>query len=222
MEHLHEEHLKEEKETGRIEAFSDGVFAIAITLLIIDIKVPHESDLHAFGGKLLPALLNLWPAYIGFVISFCTILIIWANHHRLFNYICRSDDRFLFSNGSLLFLVTFIPFPTAVLAEYIRTPQANVAAALYSGTFFLVALVFNLLWRHASKKCRLLDRSVDTCTADAISKQFRVRPPLYFLAFLFSFFSVPLCIIMCFGLAVFFAMTGKITRLTCSIKKPRS
>ena len=91
----------EEKETGRIEAFSDGVFAIAITLLILEIKVPHAHDLPPNVG-LISVLLGQWPSYLSYFISFVTILIMWVSHHRLFNYIKRSNDTFLFLNGLLL------------------------------------------------------------------------------------------------------------------------
>jgi uncharacterized membrane protein len=107
----------DEKETGRIEAFSDGVFAIAITLLVLELKVPHLEDGGA-GGSLARALARQWPSYVALVTSFFTILVMWANHHRMFNVVRRVDAPFLYANGLLLLLVTVVPFPTAVLAEY--------------------------------------------------------------------------------------------------------
>ncbi|MEI8175367.1 MAG: TMEM175 family protein [Candidatus Omnitrophota bacterium] len=204
--------VADEKETGRIEAFSDGVFAIAITLLILDIKVPHAHDL-PIGAKLIPALAALWPSYLAFFISFVTILIMWVSHHRLFTYIKRSNDTFLFLNGLLLFFVTLIPFPTALLAEYIETPHANVAAAIYAGVYMLVAVVFNILWRYASSRGRLLDKKADQCFVQNISKQYLFGPPLYLAAFLLSFIWVPASVAMCLVLAVFLAFTGAISRL---------
>ena len=114
---------QQEKETGRIEAFSDGVFAIAITLLILEIKVPNAHDLGA--GGLGAALLRLWPSYLAFVTSFATILVMWVNHHKLFRHIRRSDDAFLFLNGLLLLFVTSVPFPTSLVAEYLQRPEAR-------------------------------------------------------------------------------------------------
>jgi len=207
----------EEKETGRIEAFSDGVFAIAITLLILDIKVPHMRDLTSAGG-LVQALLGLWPAYIAYLISFATILIIWVNHHRIFNYIKRSDDAFLFLNGFLLFLVVFIPFPTALLSEYLTSQYAHIVSAIYSGTFLMVAVALQLLWRHAAKDKRLISRNADHCFISNISKQYRYGPPLYLLALMLSFIWAPASIAMCFLLAVFFSIAGAITKMYCEIE----
>ncbi len=202
----------EEKETGRIEAFSDGVFAIAITLLILEIKVPHAYDLPANAG-LLSVLLRQWPSYLSYFISFVTILIMWVSHHRLFNYIKRSNDTFLFLNGLLLLFVTFVPFPTAILAEYVETRHGNVASAIYSGLYLIIAIVFNILWRYASGGERLLDKKADLCFVQNISKQYKFGPPLYLIALLLSFISVAASVGMCFVLAVFFAFTGSISRL---------
>ena len=204
--------LMDEKETGRIEAFSDGVFAIAVTLLVLNIKIPHINELSANTGLFL-VLLKQWPSFLAYFISFVTILIMWVSHHRLFNYIKRSNDMFLFLNGLLLMFVTFVPFPTALLAEYIETPHANVVAAVYAGTYLLVAVVFNILWLYASKRKRLLGRTADPCFVQNITRQYRFGPPLYLVAFLFAFINAYTSVFTCFILAVFFALTGAISRL---------
>ena len=117
----------EEKETGRVEAFSDGVFAIAITLLILELKVPHLAE-GSGSRSLAAALLARWPSYLALVTSFFAILIMWANHHAMFNLIRRVNAPFLYANGFLLFVVTLVPFPTALLAEYFERPAAPLAA----------------------------------------------------------------------------------------------
>src|ERR1041385_9184169 len=106
-------------ETARLEAFSDGVYAIAITLLVLDLKVPMVQD-----GKLASALLHQWPMYFAFLISFAFIGIMWVNHHRLFNHIRRCDNRLLFLNLLLLLGVTVVPFPTALLAAHLKGGDA--------------------------------------------------------------------------------------------------
>src|SRR3989454_9603804 len=107
----------------RVEAFSDGVFAIAITLLILEIRVPRVEH------GLWAGLLALWPSYIAFLLSFVVILIMWVNHHELLRMVRAVNYPFLFANGFLLLTVTFVPFPTAVVAAYLATPDARVAGA---------------------------------------------------------------------------------------------
>lgn len=107
-------------ETARVEAFSDGVFAIAITLLILNVQVPSPS-----AGHLLAALARQWPTYVSFLISFAFIGIMWVNHHRLFNHIRRCDNTLMFLNLLLLLGVAVVPFPTALLAAHYSTPGAD-------------------------------------------------------------------------------------------------
>jgi uncharacterized membrane protein len=123
----------------RLEAFSDGVFAIAITLLILEIKVPHAEH------GLWAGLIALWPSYVAFVMSFVVVLIMWVSHHQILGLINRVNYRLLFVNGLLLLTVTFVPFPTAVLAEHLATPEAKSAVAFYCATFVVNGLVWNLL-----------------------------------------------------------------------------
>src|SRR5205085_7241974 len=117
---------------------------IAITLLVLEIKVPPT------GGALAHGLLELWPSYAGFAISFITIGIIWVNHHAVLARIQSVDRALLFKNLLLLLTVSFIPFPTAVMAEYLRAGSGqDVAAAFYAGSFFVMGLAFRQLWPHA-------------------------------------------------------------------------
>lgn len=197
-----------EKETGRVEAFSDGVFAIAVTLLVLDIKVPRIHDLPA-GERLLPALLQQWPTYLAYITSFLTILIMWINHHKLFNEIRRCDHWFLVINGLLLMVVSVVPFPTALLAEYIRQPDAKLAAAIYSGVYVLIALLFNLLWRYASANDRLLRHNKDLHFIANINRQYAFGPLLYLIAFVLAFLNVTASVGMCLLLAIFFALPTK-------------
>ncbi len=176
----------EVRDTGRLEAFSDGVFAIAVTLLVLELRAPLPGTLHE-GEHLLDALLHEWPAYLAFATSFVTLLIIWINHHNLFKMIVRSDHAFLLLNGILLFTVTLIPFPTNVVAEHIREPGARTAAVFYSGAFLAMAVAFNLLWRYASRDGRLLARGVNRKLVDTINKQFRIGPLTYVVAVAVSF-----------------------------------
>ena len=133
-------------DTGRLEAFSDGVFAIAITLLILEIGVPHIEH----GSELAKALLDEWPSFFGYGLSFIVIGIMWMNHHEMFRDIERVDHWLMVTNLLLLLTVAFIPFPTAVLAETLQDSDGlRTATLLYGGTFTVNAIFFNALWLHA-------------------------------------------------------------------------
>jgi uncharacterized membrane protein len=191
-----------DKETARIEAFSDGVFAIAITLLILEIKVPMPA-----GGPLGEQLLRQWPSYISFVISFWFIGVMWVNHHRMFTLIKRSDTLLLIFNLLLLFGVTVVPFPTAVLAMHLGQPDQRAAVMLYNGTYIFIAIAFNLLWRYAvSKKGHFLGADVDLSSAEKISRQYGLGPVAYILSFVLGFYSVRASLGLDFALAIFFAL----------------
>jgi uncharacterized membrane protein len=198
-------------ETGRIEAFSDAVFAIAITLLVLDVKVPRGLD----GGRTLAwALGAMWPTYLAFVTSFATILIMWINHHRMFTLIGRADDRLMFYNGLLLLGVTIVPFPTALVAEYLRHDGQNTAAAVYNGTFVFIAICYNLLWRTAAVDDRLLHTDASRQAIQRIFDAYRFGPLLYVVAFALAFVSVTASLVVNLALAVFFSRpTGERQRV---------
>lgn len=145
----------DEKETGRLEAFSDGVFAVAITLLALDLQVPKLGD-RASVGAVAQALVRQWPSYIAFVTSFFTVLIMWVSHHAIFKLVQKSSARLLFANGLLLMLTTLVPFSTSLVTQYLRSPAAKMACATYAGVFVLISLAFDLLWYGMLHDPRLL------------------------------------------------------------------
>lgn len=197
----------EAKETGRIEAFSDGVFAIAVTLLVLELKVPALAE-EATNSDLWSALLSRWPSYLAYLVSFATILIVWVNHHRLFTIITRSDSRLLFLNGALLLVVTTIPFPTALLAEYLEKPAATAACAIYTGSFVLLALAFNGFWRYAAYRNRLLASTVTDAQVKAVARSLLFGPLSYGLAFALAFVNVYASFGLCILLAIYWAIAG--------------
>lgn len=186
-------------ETSRIEAFSDGVFAIAITLLILNVQVPPVST-----GHLGTLLARQWPTYTAYLISFAFIGIMWVNHHRLFNHIRRSDNGLMFLNLLLLLGVSVVPFPTALIAAHYYAPGRTLAAAVFNGTYVLIAVFFNVLWRHIVRR-GLLD-SATQASAEAVSRQYAVGPIAYVVCFALTWISVPASLIMNVALAVFFAV----------------
>lgn len=197
----------DEKETGRIEAFSDGVFAIAITLLILEIKVPHLED--GSGHSLARALAEQWPSYVAFVVSFFTILIMWANHHAIFDMVRRSNRSLLYANGLLLLLVTFVPYPTGVLAEYLDKPGGAVAGAFYAGTFVAISVAFNLLLWTACRGRRLLKAGVSEAVIRRITRSYLPGVPAYLAAVAAAFIDVKLTVGICMALALFWMVAGR-------------
>jgi uncharacterized membrane protein len=204
--------IKNDKETGRLEAFSDGVFAVAITLLVLNIKMPPDNLLD--DRNLGLALLGQWPMLLAFVTSFATIGIMWINHHRLFNHIKRTNNTLLVLNLLLLLVIIFIPFPTALVAQqYAVHPEMHVATAVYTGTNVIMAVCFNRLWHYASYHNRLLSKNADPRAVRAISRQYLFGPLLYLIAFGLTWVYAPASIIFTLILALFFAVPGRLPPL---------
>ena len=195
----------EEKDTGRIEAFSDGVFSIAITLLALELKIPHSVEGGAEG--LVLALTNQWPSYLSFVTSFCTILIMWGNHHEVFRLVRRANTGFMLANGFLLMLVTVVPFTTALISDYLNKAGAVVACAVYGGVFVLISLAYNLLWYAAVKDRALLRSGVPEQVIRKFTRNYRLGFPLYLLATAAAFVSPFVTIGICTALWVFWVFT---------------
>lgn len=205
----------DEKETGRLEAFSDGVFAVAITLLVLNIKIPgleSSSTTPPADKDLWIALRGEWAMFIAYATSFATIGVMWLNHHKLFKHIKRVNNPLILINLLLLLIIVFIPVPTALLAEYLVHPEMHAAAVLFSGTYFLMAFCFNLLWRYAVHHNRLLGKNVDSQSVAAISRQYLFGPLLYLIVFGVAWINTLACIILSFILALFFALPDRPVR----------
>ena len=168
-----------------MEAFSDGVFAFAMTLLVLGLRDPTIGST----GPLLQGLFGEWPAFLAFGISFTTILVMWMNHHNLFTYVNRIDGPFMLLNGLLLLAATLIPFTTSLVADHIQSADSGTAAEVYSGTFLFVALAWNLLWQYAIRHPGVLARSVSDAEIKTTTRQFVFGPMLYVVAFIAAFFS---------------------------------
>jgi len=194
------------KETQRTEAFSDGVFAIAITLLVLELHVPKHTEIAA--GGLGAALWHEWPAYVAFLISFASILIMWFNHHKLFNFIRKVDAPLLYLNGLLLLVICAVPWPTALAAEHWGHENEQMAAQVYCGLMVVLAFAYNALWRYATHKGRLLHNDIDLEEVEKITKAYWFGPVGYGAAFVLSFWNATAGMLVCVALAIFFAFTG--------------
>jgi len=189
-------------ETARLETFSDGVFAIAITLLIIEVHVPAREHAETLGHELL----RLWPSYIGYLTSFLTIGVMWINHHYVFELIDRVDRTMLLLNTLLLMLIAFVPFPTAVLAQFVETGGARSAAVLYGATLTLTAMTYFAWWRYASAGRRLIDERVPDEVIGDITRAYTPGAVLYGGAALVAFLQPWVSAALYLGIAVFYAL----------------
>ena len=190
------------KSTGRTEAFSDGVFAIAATLLVLDLKVPGVE-----GGGLLETLFGAWPSYAAYAVSFLTIGIIWVNHHAIFERLQSVDRTLQFLNLLLLMAVAAIPFPTALLSEYLQAGHdENLAAAVYGATMAVMGLTFGGIWAYAAaRNPELLHERIDPHRARSSLLRFAGGGPLYLLAIGVSLLSARLGLAL-YALLAFFYM----------------
>jgi uncharacterized membrane protein len=191
--------MKEERDTVRLEAFSDGVFAIAITLLVLDVKVP---DTKPNPGTLLQGLLIQWPEYLSYFTSFLVLGVIWINHHNTFKYISRSNNVLLLLNTIYLMFVAFIPYPTELLSEYILIEQDGaIVSKIYSGTMAITAIIYGILWWYASSNYRLIDSAVPISVIRKINRMNYIGIFFYVLSFFLSFWNVY------FSMAIYFVLT---------------
>ena len=189
--------------TQRTEAFSDGVFAIAITLLIIEIGVPHLDG----GESLSDALWDLWPSYGAYVLSFVMIGIYWANHHSFFKLFVRSDHVFLMLNVAFLMCIAFLPFPTAVLGEYLdNADERQSAVTLYALGLLLPALTWLALWLYASYHHHLIDERLAPEFARFLTVQYMLSNTFYMVALGVSFVSAEAALVICVGLTLLYLL----------------
>jgi uncharacterized membrane protein len=184
-------------ETARLETFADGVFAIAATLLILDVSVV------AHGGQLGSALAHSWPQYAAYAVSFVTIGVMWVNHHACMTLIDRCDRRFLFINVALLMCIAFVPFPTRLVAEHLRDDGLKDAALTYGLTLTATAICFSAFWFYASIGRRLLAASADDRMVRGISRSYLPGAPIYFVSGLVALWS-PIASVVLFALITVF------------------
>jgi len=181
--------------TSRLEAFSDGVFAIAATLLVLELHVPPVGS-----GPLFALLAAQWPAYAGYVVSFLTIGIIWVNHHAMFALVRRVDRPLLFLNLVLLLFIAVIPFPTAVVGQWITDSQdAPVAAALLGVVFLSMGLAFGAIWLYAVGHHELALEGTDPTLARSAIPRFTIGNLAYLMGIGLAFVS-PLASLLLYGL----------------------
>lgn len=173
----------------RLAALTDGVFAIAITLLALEVPIPHVGDGET-GQALTDALIDQWPSYAAYVVTFFLIGAYWINHHRMFNLLKGIDHRFLIFNIFFLMAIAIIPFPNAFLAEYLLEPELRgVAAAVFGLAMAVVAVWYNVVWRYAGWRMRLIKPECDSARLRQVLNSYLIGPVAYLIGVAFSFFA---------------------------------
>jgi len=183
--------------TGRLEAFSDGVFAIAATLLVLEFAVGSGRDL----GH---TLVHLWPAYLAYVTSFVTIGIIWMNHHHTVSLLGRIDRTMLFINNLLLLTIAFLPFPTKLVADYLRKDGEQAAVLAYAATFVVMAVMHQVWWQYARRHRRLIADAVPDAALRAVDRAYAPGVLMYGTCFVLAFFSPLAAVFLTFAIAAFY------------------
>ena len=186
---------------NRLEAFADGIFAFAATLLILNLAVET-------GKPLGPQLLGLWTSYVAYAVSFVTIGIIWINHHLALHQIARVDRPF--QVVLFLMLIAFIPFPTRLLALYVDTPDGQAAALAYGITLTLTAVLINSLWRYAAKGRRLIRDDADERVVSGITRSYLPGPIIYLIATVMALVSPWLSAALYALIALFYVLESSV------------
>jgi uncharacterized membrane protein len=199
-------------ETGRVETFADGVMAIAITLLVLDLKVPAS-------GNVGHELVRQWPSYVAFMVSFLTIGIMWVNHHHMFKLIERTTHAFLMLNVLFLMPICFLPFPTSLVAQNFHAPAARKTPAIVYGlTMVVIAIMFNVVWRYAARGRRLLVEGVDDDALARMNRSYASGPVTYAVCTLVAFVSPLASLAGYAALAAYWLLPGSGVRATVSLK----
>ena len=175
-----------------METFSDGVFGIAATLLILELGIATPDDL------------TNWHAYLAYVTSFLTIGIIWMNHHQVVALIGRVDRTFLFINLLLLMTVAFLPLPTRLVAEYLNKPGEKSAVIAYSATLTVMAFVHQLWWQYVRRDRRLIAPDAQDSALRAVDRAYAPGIPLYGATLILAFFSPIAAVLLTFAIAAFY------------------
>lgn len=187
--------------TSRIEAFSDGVFAVAITVLVFGVTVPPLRKHMDLGAELL----KQWPSFAAYAVSFLIIGIIWVNHHTIFSHFARVNRPVMFLNIFLLMTVAFIPFPTALLATYLTSgSNSHLAAAVYSGAMLLMSIAFTALWAYAVWRPHVLKADIAAAAAKAMLPRFSLGLVFYLATIGIAIVNAFICLAVHAALATYY------------------
>lgn len=183
---------------SRMEAFSDGVFAIAITLLVLELSIPEGSE-----GHLLSAVLGLWPSYLAYIVTFATIGATWLGHNSITHYMHGANTTVLRVNLALLLVVSFLPFPTKLVAEYLGSREdEKVAATIFGITLLAATSLLSVMWTLAVRH-QLVHPATDDEEITLLSKRLRPSLALYVVPIVVGWFT-PLIAVIGYLVIAFF------------------
>jgi uncharacterized membrane protein len=207
----HDTQSEEDRSPVRLLAFSDGVYAVAITLLILSIQTPQLKDVP--GNRLLDTLLQQWPSWLSYILSFSAVGIGWINHHEMFRNIKRTDVTLLALNLIILLFTTIFPVPTRLLAEYIRDADGlRVAAVAYGLVLVCISFGYFFVWYYAAK-ASLLDQQLAPRTIQHETRKQALEVLLAIVAVVIAFINAPLGITTYVLLALYYLITSYSRRL---------
>ncbi len=194
--------------TSRMEAFSDGVFAIAITILVLELSVPAASE-----EDLLSAIVDQWPSYMAYLISFTTIGVVWVKHTVITDLLRHTDAAFLRLNLALLLVVSFLPFPTRLMSEYLQAPEGaeRVAVVFYGVVLLAISLLLSALWRY-SVAAGLLEEDVDPDERAEITTLLTPSLAFYAATILLGLVAPKVAVVAMLGVALLLAVPGSAIR----------
>lgn len=194
--------------TQRIEAFSDGVFAIAITLLVLEIRLPEHGNTAT--ETLAKDLINLIPSFFAYILSFAMIGSYWVNHHYIFRLYQQTNHAFSLLNVLFLMCIAFLPFPTVVLGSHLRdVDRQQTAVAFYTFGLLLPSATWLLIWLYASFRGRLLDPKLDPSFTRYLTRQYVVSFTMHVIALIASFFQPVFALILATGLTFLYLLPSK-------------
>jgi uncharacterized membrane protein len=191
---------------SRIEAFADGVFAIVITLLILDIRVPQVQG-EPVGPQLLHELINMWPKYLAYAMSFIIVGVYWVGHHAQFRFIRHANRTLLWINILFLMCVAFVPFSAALIGEY---RHEQIAVIIYGVNLIVVGACLYLHYWYATQNYRLVDADLPQQQVEATKRRILMAPIICLAAIGLSFISTTLSIILYLVLPIPYILPGRI------------
>ena len=206
--------LNDEGETGRLVTFCDGVFAVAITVLVFNLQLPPQTARET----LLEALLHLGPIYVSYVSSFLLIGIFWINHHRVCRHIKRADRLLLAINLLFLMCIAIIPFPTAILGKFVLSSESKTAALIYGGSVFVTMIMFNFMWWYAQHN-DLVDESLDLQLCQGMARSYLLGTLVYLFAVVLSLVYIVPALVLYIFIPSLYILTPPFEHLLAS--KPR-